>query len=184
MGVSPADLGWLAGIIDLKGRLQYRNNSQRAGSRQMTLAIDSKNYAVIHKLSALVGTKPNMRPARPPREWMQRPCTEHCPEKHVTHQHLAAPDVTGAIPQMGRWGISGTAMAVVLYNVIPYLLEWDQWTTHMHEAMDSAAFEGPGSGATIASLQRLRALGWDLPPRFEAVLKEREDGIVEKQEAV
>lgn len=170
--VSPTDLGWLAGIIDLKGRVQYRNNSSRA-TRQITLAIDSKNYAVIHKLSALIGTKPNMRPARPPREWMQRPCTEHCPEKHVAHQHTVAPDVTGAMPQMGRWGVSGAAMAVVLYNVIPYLLEWDTWTTYMHEAMDNAALDGQGSGMTIASLRRLHDLGWDLPPRFGEALKER-----------
>lgn len=172
--ISSSDLGWLAGIIDLKGRVQYRRRTN-ASSRQMTLAIDSKNYAVIHKLSALIGTKPNMRPARPPREWMQRPCTEHCPEKQVAHQHAQGPEMTGAMPQMGRWGVSGAAMAVVLYNVIPYLLEWDTWTTYMQEAIEGTALDSRGSTATIASLRRLRDLGWDLPPTFEEAIREREE---------
>ena len=154
-------LGWMAGIIDLKGRLLRKNNQRRATS-QIVLAVESKEVAIVRGLSRLTGTSPEMQERRPLREWMRTGCTEHCPEPHV---HVSRDGLF--MPHMARWTITGAAMVVILDNVLPFLMVDRGYREAMAEVVANTKFVGQGSGATVAALQRLKDLGWEMPKPFE-----------------
>lgn len=171
MSISPIEIGWMVGLVDVKGRLQYKNNKLRA-TQQATLAIDSSSMAIIEKLATLTGVRAYVRPAQNAKEWMQRRCVEHCPEKHDTyHHHLDWPQV---IPETGRWAISGAAMAIVLHSLVPYLSEREKWSGALSNALENSVLSGQGSGQTLQAIRRLRSLGWDLPELFAKALEKRD----------
>src|SRR6185503_19478151 len=100
----PMKLGWMAGVIDLKGRLIRKKNKTRA-TPQVVLIVETKEYMVVKELSSLTGTSPETMDRRPLREWMRKGCSEHCPEAHVhvgdsEYEHLY-------MPPIARWTITG-----------------------------------------------------------------------------
>src|SRR6188474_1767126 len=107
-------LGWMAGIVDLKGRLVYKNNKTRA-TPQVVLTVETKEYPIVKALGVLTGTRAEFRRAQPLKEFMRRACADHCPEAHV---HVAD---EREMPQVARWTITGAGMVVVLSNLMPYL---------------------------------------------------------------
>ena len=121
MSIPMYQLGWMAGILDMKGVIIGKKNKQRA-TPQLVLMVETKQVEVIRGLSAMTGTSPDFQPAKDVEEWMRRGCVDHCPEKHVHVGH----DYPKQMPATARWTVTGAAMAVVLHNVLPFVRN-DQW---------------------------------------------------------
>jgi hypothetical protein len=157
VSLTPATLGWMAAIIDLKGILLRKKNQSRA-TPQLVMVVDSKNFAVIGRLAELTGTQPEAKRVQDVKaEWLRRGCTEHCPEAHV-HVHD-----NWHMPETQRWSTTGVAAAVVLTGLRPYLISDKPYDDFIEEALRNAALTGQGSGAVKATISRLVSLGWALP---------------------
>lgn len=174
--IPPAQLGWMAGIIDLKGKVLRKQNKTRA-TQQLVLAVESKDFAIIRELSRLTGTNPEMmRTPEGAHDWMRRSCLEHCGEAHV---HVSAP----VWPAIARWTVTGAAMAVVLWTLRGYLRTDRGLEAAMQQAIAQAAVTGRGSGATRKSLRRLEYLGWEFPPSIQERLQEPEEEVEDEPAA-
>ena len=160
-------LGWVAGVLDLKGKIITKKNKTRA-TAQVVLVVESKDIAVIKELSSLTGTRTEIKTERRLPEWMRRPCVEHCPDQHQHVQPERPYD--WKMPTMGRWTATGAAAAIVLYNVLPYSLANLGLEVALQALVDQAALTGQGSGATISAIRRMKELGWELPEKFEKAL--------------
>jgi hypothetical protein len=166
-------LGWMAGIVDLKGRILRKNNKTRK-TIQLVLAVDTKELSIIRKLSELTGTRPELQAAQPRPEFMRRSCLEHCPDKHV---HV---DDDIWMPQHARWTITGAGMVVVLSNLLPYLNVDRGWDQAIEDATNQTVFRGPGSGKVKITLFRLKQLGWKLPLIYESQIIFDEEEFIER----
>lgn len=157
------DLGWMAGIIDLKGRLTIKNNKMRA-TRQIVLAVESTEIAVVRRLGRLTGSRAEARPHSPLKDWMRRGCNDHCPEAHV---HVTD---TRVMPAALRWNLTGAPAAVVMSTLLPFLTVDKGFEEVIPEILSVTSLSGQGAHAVLSSLLRLRELGWDMPEEFaEAV---------------
>lgn len=160
-------LGWMAGVVDLKGRLIYKKNRQRA-TAQVVLMVESKEFHVIRELGSLTGTRPERKQAQPLKEFMRKGCQEHCPESHVHVNDLGA---EREMPATARWTITGAGMVVVLDNLLPFLMIDRGYTEAMDLVRGLTVLEGQGSGAVLAALNRLHRLGWYLPEDYGRALR-------------
>lgn len=156
-------LGWMAGVIDLKGRIVVKKNSSRA-TAQHVLAVSSKEMIIIRELSSLTGIKSEIRVGRPTPDWMRKGCVEHCPDAHI--HVLYRP----RLPDSAVWSVTGTAMATVLHNLRPFLLSDRGYDEAYTSIMESSTLSGRGATAAVTSLRRLKELGWELPEKFEISL--------------
>jgi hypothetical protein len=163
MTIPVAQLAWMAGVIDLKGKMIYKTNQKRAeGSKQITLYIESTQFPIIKKLGEMTGTNPEFKTTRDRHEgWYRRGCEEHCPNQHV---HVVA----GEFPPAARWTISGAPMAVVLHSLTPYLIQDKGFTEAIAYAYENMVLSGQGAGANVSSLRRLHGLGWRIPDIINA----------------
>lgn len=171
-------LAWMAGVLDLKGRVTFKNNKQRAdGSRQIVLYVESREMSVINELCKLTGTSVELKEADMSKDFFRRSCVEHCPD---THTH-----VTHSWPRVARWTITGASMAVVLTNVLPYLHNnREPYKQLVNQALTQAVFTGQGSAAIVKSILRLERLGWVLPKDVQHKLKGATDDGDQQGEAV
>lgn len=156
----------MAGVIDLKGRVLYKNNQQRRHTRQLVLAVDSTEFSIIRRLSEMTGTSPEMKAPKDRPIWMRRNCIEHCPEQHI---HVDGPNM----PATARWSITGAGFVVVYHGLKPYLTI-DNFAESAQEAHRQVALNNRGSGAVVNSLRRLKALGWTLPVAYDLALAGKE----------
>lgn len=164
--MTPADLGWMAAVIDLKGRVYVKRNRQRAeGSRQIVLMVESSRPAVIRKMSQLTGTNPEARSARPMKEFMRRACNEHCEEPHV---HVGD---ERELPPVQRWTATGVALAVIGEALAPFLAQDLGLPEYVQEIIGNTDLSGRGSGAVMATLLRMRDLGWPMPKMLHEQLQ-------------
>lgn len=166
-----AQLGWMGGILDLKGRVLYKNNQSRApGSRQMVLAVESTSMPIIRELARMTGTNPELKRIDPNRAgWLRKGCQEHCDSAHI---HVTGVDGK-EFPASARWTITGTGMAIVVHNVLPFLRSDHGFPEIMEEAIAQAKITGRGSPATITSIRRLIDLGWELPEALKTSMERR-----------
>jgi hypothetical protein len=164
-------LGWMAGILDLKGRVLYKNNQRRApGSRQMVLAVDSTQITIIRELARMTGTHPELKKVQEGKEgWWRKSCEQHCDTAHV---HVT-PGGPGDFPASARWTITGTGMVIVMHNVLPFMRSDHGFPEIMEEAMDQAKINGRGSPATLNSIRRLMGLGWELPEELKTSMERK-----------
>lgn len=169
MALPMHQLGWMAGIVDLKGRILRKNNKTRK-TMQLVLSVDTKEIAIVRKLSAMTGTRPELQAAQLRPDFMRRNCSEHCPEQHV---HVGTEEFY--MPQIARWTITGAGMVVVLSSLLPFLSIDRGWDQAVEDATNQTVFHGPGSGMVKSALFRLKELGWDLPVLYEAHLQEEEE---------
>jgi len=164
MSIDVAQLAWMAGIMDLKGKITYKSNKTRANTKQVTLYVESVQIPIVDRLSTLTGTSPEVKSHRSRWEgWYRKGCDEHCPDQHV---HVAGAEFLPA----SRWTLSGAAMAVVLTNLMPYIVQDKGFSEAADYAFGNMTLFGQGAGQTVASLRRLHALGWNLG---EDVLEKR-----------
>ncbi len=162
----PEELAWMAGVVDLKGRLTYKKNRTRA-TRQITLTMDSKEHLVVRRLCSMTGTKPEYRTTSPLSEQiLRRNCTEHCPDAHV---HVDSAWTHGSI----RWTVTGASMVVILDNIEPFITVDRGYREAIDEVMEGVNLDSRGSTAVISSLIRLSELGWSMREPFLAIVEER-----------
>jgi hypothetical protein len=175
--ISKADLGWMAAVIDLKGKIYQKTNRSRA-TPQLVLHVQSKDRHIINRLAALTGTEPEPHDAKGPADFMRHPCREHCPDAHV---HVI--EYPWQMPQSGTWTITGVGMGIVLANIKPYMTTTQpQQSTNSYtykEAMElvfgNAVLKGQGVGMVRSSTLRLMNLGWTVPPKMIVKLFPEED---------
>lgn len=167
--IPEAQLGWMAAILDIQGYVIRKKNPQRV-TPQLVLMVETKESAVVQRLCQMTGQQIEMRAKRGPREaFGRRRCIEHCPEQH---EHV---DESFQMPAIGRWTVTGASAAIVLYNVMPYLVSFDKgYQDTMVTILEQVVLTGPGSGMIKAAIRRLRSLGWELPPALEAKMAEAE----------
>jgi hypothetical protein len=169
--IEPADLGWMAAVLELKGMIITKKNKSRA-TPQVVLVVESKHLAVIDRLCKLTGTNVEAKTQNVlPAEWKRRGCTEHCPDAHI---HLLD---SPPLPLTSRWTLTGAAAGVVLESLKPYLTGWvtGGFAAAYDMIMTDAALTGRGSGTVKASVFRLMSLGWPLPDGWLASLMADEE---------
>lgn len=160
----PEKLAWMAAVLDMQGRVNRKANSARA-TPQLVLRIDSAHLGVIEELCRLTGTTVEPRPGAPGKEWDRRGCTEHCEEAHI-HVEIERQ------PAIGRWTQTGAAAAVVLYNVIPYMVTDRGMKDLLEEALGYVNLRGRSGNSARQAVARLAKLGWPLPPKISKQLRE------------
>lgn len=154
------DKAWMAGVIDLKGRLTSRRFQSRRTNR-VSLIVETKERLIVQRLSELTELEPEMRDAKPLSEFLRHPCTIHCPEAH-THVIREGQEV----PRMGRWVVTGSAFVVVAYNLLPYLQINRGYQEAMTEVLDNQPLAGRGAAEMLRAIKRLRSMGWELPAAY------------------
>lgn len=160
--IEVADLAWMAGVIDLKGRIIVKKNKSRA-TPQVVLAVQSTEGAVVRRLGELVGTAPEMLKSKPLPDFMRRGCDEHCPERHV---HVT-PNGTGEMPASARWTVTGVGVAVILTALAPYLRVTRDYEEAIEAITAYMVHQGPGVGMVRKQIQRLKELGWAIPEEID-----------------
>jgi hypothetical protein len=163
----PIKLGWMAGVIDLKGRLVRKNNKLRK-TQQIVLIVETKEQLVIKELGSLTGTSPEQIERRPLKEWMRRGCTEHCPEAHI---HVGDELEQLFMPPISRWTITGAGMVVVMTNLMPFIQIDRGYSEAIEEVIANTPLTGQGSAAVVSSIRRLSLLGWDLPEDYQVAME-------------
>lgn len=165
--IAPIKLGWVAGVIDLKGRLIRKKNPTRA-TPQIVLIVETKETLVVRELGNLTGTRPEAMKRQPLKEWMRKGCSEHCPEAHFhvyDHDELY-------MPPIARWTVTGAGMYVVMHNIMPFIQIDRGYKDAMDEVLANTPLTGQGAFAVVNSLRRLHGLGWELPEDFQDAVKE------------
>lgn len=174
MAIAVAKKAWMAGIVDYRGRIVYKNNKTRNWSNQAVLYVESVQIPVIKRLAELTGGNPEVKVRKRNTEegWYRRGCDEHCPEAHF---HV----LPGEIGDTARWTISGCAMSVVLSNLQPYLIQDRGFTEAIAYGFENMKLWGQGAAASIAALRRLNDLGWPMP----SIIEETRPGLFIKVRA-
>lgn len=154
---------WAAGVIDFQGHIQRKRNGDRAsGSMQVVLYVDTSIEEITNRLAEMTGAnlEPKVRHRLHP-DWMRRGCEDHCPEAHI---HMR--DVN--MPETARWTVTGAALAIVLWNLRPYMTtDREPWDWALQQCLSQMRLTGRGSAAVKEAATRLHSLGWDLPPVME-----------------
>lgn len=164
MSLDAATRGWVAGVLDLQGRIVTKKSKDRNNDRPaLCLTVRSKETAIVNRLMELTGTKPMPRHPDALEEWMRRPCAEHCPQMH---SHVKSQAYFWQMPMVTEWTITGVGAAIVLHNVLPYVSTSGKLQDAYATAMANAVLSGQGSGQTRKTMLRMLALGWDLPKPF------------------
>lgn len=161
MTIRDADLGWMAAVIDMKGKVRVINNSMRC-TPQVVLRVDAKNALIAERLSALTGTTPEPhRQSSWSETFLRKGCVEHCLEPHI---HV---DEGREIPLTTKWSVTGTAMGIVIWNIRRYMTTYPVYAPYMGLVFSNTVTKGQGVGQVRSSVQRLKALGWRIPAKIE-----------------
>lgn len=158
---------WVAGVLDFQGHIQRKNNHQRAAdSQQITLYVDTSIDEIVMRLSEMTGANLEMKERHKVRpEWQRKGCEEHCPEAHI---HV---NEQFAIPPTGRWSVTGAALAIVLWNLLPYMTtKREPWEWALAQCLSQMKLTGRGSAAVSEAAKRLHSLGWELPPVMQQLV--------------
>jgi len=166
MRISPGDLGWMAAIIDAKGAVIRKHNAKRR-TPQIVLRVDTKDRRIARRLSLLTGTSPEIKEAMGPSDFLRRGCKEHCPESHI---HVDQ-EPSWQMPETTRWAITGAAAAVILMNLAPYMITYQDYEGDVNLALMNLVTSGQGSGMVRSSVNRLADLGWQIPRKIELKLR-------------
>lgn len=169
-GISKADLGWMAAVIDMKGHVTRKSNKSRR-TPQLVLVVDVKDSRIARRLAAMTGSTVEVKEHMPPsKAFYRRGCVEHCPDAHV---HVDE-DNAWQMPEVFRWTATGAAMAIVLVNLAPFMSTYEEHADDVEMALVNMAASGPGSGAVKAAVKRLAGLGWGIPNDIDASFKEHD----------
>jgi hypothetical protein len=154
--MTPAQLGWVAGLIDMKARAKVVVAPSRGNRPIVSMYVESREFAILERLGRLTGQQVHSRTPLKPIDWDRKGCSEHCPEPHV--------HVQKSMPPVGRWAMTGVGAAIVLHNVKTMLVT-DRGFSEM-AAMGLSGAPAPysrGWAACERSIRRLEALGWQIP---------------------
>lgn len=131
-------LAYVASVIDTQGIIRTRI----AGDTELPMvAVHGSNIPVLQYLADLTGTKVTIVK----RSYDRVGCAEHCTEKH---QHI--------VSSSGRWSVTGVKATVLLYNIRPFM-------RFQTEPARSALVLGTATRFKPATIEKMVALGWDVP---------------------
>jgi hypothetical protein len=90
---------------------------------------------------------------------MRRGCITHCPEPDIEY-----PEQPDYLPAQTRWTVTGSAAAIVLFSVIPYMVTDRGMQTALEEILGNVNLSGRSGNSARQAVTRLARLGWPLPP--------------------
>ncbi len=155
--IPPARLGWMAGVLEMKGRLRVYDTKTRRNPLYK-LVVESHHVDTVQRLAKMTGSKfeqTDETVIEQPAD--RRGCVEHCPEPHV---HA----VTRKLPMLGKWHMTGAAAAIVLRNLDPYFTPDDgERAKFVQGVFDCVPWSGRGRAAVDRSIARMQAHGWEIP---------------------
>lgn len=163
--ITLAEIGWVAGVIDLKGRIAVKRNATRA-TPQVILYVESKNHEVVRRLAHNTSMRPEPKTERPLKDFMRRACSTHCPADHV---HVGSKNIEElSLPSLMRWTITGAGIVVLMHSVQELLTQENQikFSGLCAQIKASTPTTGPGSGAVLGTIRRLYFAGWPLPDEY------------------
>jgi hypothetical protein len=152
--IARTDLAWVAGVFDLKHSAIRRANDH---TRRLVLPVQDSDFAIIKRISDLSGSNVTPRTTTTPLpEWMRRACSDHCKDKHIVYE---------ALPRRHEWKLNGISAAIILYNVLPYMIHRKdiQLEGRMWETIKTTPYTGGGSTTCRVIIRKLSGLGWGLP---------------------
>lgn len=167
--ITDKQAGWMAGVIDMKGRIKVVHVTGRKNPLLM-LYVESVELDVIRELERLTGTNAQFREKAIPDEWVRRNCKEHCPEPH-THVHERSPEMK----ESGRWHITGVGAAIILHNLSEDIVKNDGAAQLALSIIAMTTKRGRGWHTIVETRERLRALGWKIPLELDIVVDEEEE---------
>lgn len=137
MSLSPADLSYVAALVDSFARLKVREVHETP-LPEVTI---QGRIAALPWLADLTGVKI----IEITKGYNRHQCTDHCPQAHTRIESLT-----------GRWVLTGARATIVLFNVLPYL------RVQRREALQLV-----GTGQTIGYktnvVNDMKRLGWEAP---------------------
>ncbi len=152
------ELAWMAGVLDMKGRVSKIRTATRA-TPLYRIIVETANIDVSKRLAKYTGTRSTIAEERKMTPMARRNCSEHCPD---AHNH-----VTTRMPTIGRWDMSGVGAIIVLANLMPYFCsDVAERQAFIDEALKSVPEPDPkrqGWAAVARTINRLYALGWRIP---------------------
>jgi hypothetical protein len=160
--ITEADKAWMAAVVDVKGAVA-RKVSRSRRTPQVVLTVRVKDARIARRLGALTGVTPEVRESPKVSEFLRRGCAEHCAEAHI---HIGSV-YPWRMPEVTHWTLTGAAAAVVLSNLAPHMCTYGDYQADVAAITENLVTTGRGSGMVRASVERLRELGWAVPPALE-----------------
>lgn len=167
--IAETDIAWMAGVIDLRGKVVTKNNTMRA-TPPIILLVESKNHQVVEKLCKLTGQRVEFHTEKRIREFVRRACDIHCPVPHV---HVNDEGAGVMVPEMKRWTITGAGIVVIMHSMLEYLTPQarDKYAEISLGIIDNTPLVGQGSGMVNKTIRRLALLGWPIPHIYKSALE-------------
>ena len=138
--ITAAEIGWVAGVIDIRGYLSDRPSSQ-ADKRLPTVAVTLGAVGgEPHPIIAWLCEHTGVQPISTGKGYNRTACGEHCPQPHV---HTAN--------TYHRWIVGGAKAVAVLRSVEPFLV---------FKRDDARRLLGMTAGYKPAHLRDMAARGW------------------------
>lgn len=137
MSLSPADLSYVAAVVDNYAKLTTRV----VHSDQLPVVTIQGKLNVLHWLAEITGVSLMTLD----KDYVRHQCTEHCPDKHM-------PIVSWTY----RWQLTGARATVVLYNIEPFM------RVQAREARDLVEL-GRTVGFKTNVVNDMTRLGWHAP---------------------
>ncbi len=156
--ITPTEMAWMAAVIDMRGKTRRSCHVSRRTPLLM-LYVESRHLPVLRRLGRYSGSRIEVEQAKALPASMRKQCAAHCPD---AHQHVQT-----VLPEIGRWHISGAGAAVVLHNLLPMMMiDLDARKDFVRQVYAQVPMSGRGRHAIDQSLNRLRRLGWEIPPQL------------------
>lgn len=146
-------MAWCAAVIETRGKIRCVENPLRA-SIQLILQVQSSRIAVVDRVGELTGSNVTYS-ERKKLEYVRKPCLDHCTDAHA---HVA-----NEIPPMALWAVTGAAAAIVLDNLIPFIVVDDGLQLVVDNVIAGLPKSGQGRPAIEQAIIRLRKKGWRIP---------------------
>ena len=151
--ITEADLSWFAGVLDLRA-MAIQTKAKEGRKAKFELIVQVYDHRIMDRLRSLTGLAPGKPRVREPKEWMQRSCTEHCSQSHVSH----------SLRPQYQWQLRGISAAIVMYNVLPYMAHDDLgFAGIIGSIFLNTPLKGNTANAPRAAIKRLSQAGWEIP---------------------
>ena len=133
---------YVAGVIDARGHIESvtRHGVPTARVRVTTRRRDLLNY--VQKLAG-GGVRIDER------GYQRRPCSDHCNEQHT---HVAR--------QSAYWDVTGERAVIILFNVLPFLVDH---RAEAYAALENGAAAWPVKPRRTEVSVEMRRRGWAIP---------------------
>lgn len=135
------NIAFIAGVIDCRGHITI--NERHTGYPQPGVRVTTRRTSILAYLARTTGN----RVVEDSREYVRRPCLDHCDE---SHQHVAR--------QSSIWTVGAGKATIILFNIQPYIVS-------QKEQIQAALDVGMAAWPTVRSttVEAMKRLGWTIP---------------------